>query len=274
MDIQSYVEYIRLQGDRVIATKTCFWQQYRPFFYIAIPIFHTHNISEAELRSMRLLRAWAGLMYSCDHRGNGKTDFWSISDSSYDLTFLSNSCRKQTKQGLQRCKIEELEWDRLDKEGLKINKDALKRQGRKSWNAVLTSQSLWHKRMVISQKFSDVQAWGAFVDNQLAAYVITVRLEDDLSFLSAMSLTEYLDHRPNNALVFSVVQEMFKRGCKRVFYGVRPQENALAHFEEGIGFKILGINHNLVLNPLFTPIVKQFEKYRRLHKTDETERGK
>lgn len=266
MNNQTYAEYMLRQGDKIYETETCYWHEYRPFFYIAIPQFKIFNVPPSETRSLQLRKAWAGLMYSCEKGWNGTTDYWSINDPLYDLSFLSRSSRRQTRQGLEKCEIKELDWDQLDREGVSINRDALKRQGRKKWRPVLTNQKLWHRRMQVSKNYPDVKAWGAFVDSQLAAYNIAVRLDDDALFLSTSSLTKYLEYRSNNALIFTAFQELFRQGAKRVIYGVIPQNESLAHFEEGMGLSRLSIKHRLNLNPLLIPIVKRFEKYQRLHK--------
>lgn len=268
VNIQSYAEYMRLQGHRIVSTGACFWHEYRPFFYVAIPIFLVHDVPANEVRSMLSRRAWAGLMYSCAHGGNGNTNHYAITDPAYGLYSLSKKARNQTKQGLQKCKIAMIGWDRLEQEGIEINRDALHRQGRRTWNLTLTMPNLWRNRMSASQKFPDVNAWGAFVDDRLVSYAITALVDDDAIILSTMSRTQYLDSRPNNALIFTIAQAMFNQGAKKVSYGVVSKEPELGHFKESMGFQQFSIPHRLVLNPLLIPIVSRLEKYQRLHIAD------
>jgi len=87
-------------------------------------------------------------------------------------------------------------------------------------------------------RFNDIEAWGAYAGNDLAAY-ITVQLYDDgcARIRSHTSDSRYLRFKPNNALIFTVTKNLLSRNdINHVVYGGKSSDPHLEHFKENMGF--------------------------------------
>jgi len=98
-----------------------------------------------------------------------------------------------------------------------------------------------------------MEGWGATVGGQLAAFLVTVRLDDCVEFLLARSRTDLLDAYPNNALVFEVARRMLReRGVRQITFGLESLEavDALDEFKFGMGFRSAPLRQRVVFHPL------------------------
>jgi hypothetical protein len=120
---------------------------------------------------------------------------------------------------------------------------------------------------------SAYEAWGAFVDEYLAAFLVTLCVEDWVYILVSRSANAYLKFYPNNALIFSVVQHFLSRpGVSAINYGweaLSPLES-LDQFKLSMGFTKEPVRQcivpapwlKLLLNPVTCSIIEKTATYR------------
>jgi hypothetical protein len=105
-----------------------------------------------------------------------------------------------------------------------------------------------------------METWGAFVGNDLAAYLIACRIEDCMNVLILRSSAGYLKDNPNNALVYSFVREIMSRpGMTEVSLGLEPVEPGLEdldRFKMQMGFTKVPIGQKIYVNRLLRPFCK------------------
>jgi hypothetical protein len=105
------------------------------------------------------------------------------------------------------------------------------------------------------------EAHGAFVGESLAAYVVTLRVEDWAYILVNRSATAHLGSYANNALVFSVAREMLARpDVTVVSYGIEGlvTVESLERFKTSMGFVKDPVRQRIVLAPLLKPLINPF----------------
>jgi hypothetical protein len=105
------------------------------------------------------------------------------------------------------------------------------------------------------------EAWGAFVDDRLAAYMVTLWVEDWAHILVERSTTALLKHYPNNALVYTVTNELLSRpGVEVVSYGWEPlsaSHASLEQFKLSMGFSKEAVRQCIVLRPWLRPLANR-----------------
>ncbi|MDZ4186067.1 MAG: hypothetical protein U1D97_13970 [Desulfuromonadales bacterium] len=84
-----------------------------------------------------------------------------------------------------------------------------------------------------------IEVWGAFVQNELASYIITSRLGPVVSVLFSHSRTNLLTAHPSPALYFTMIQQLMQRpGVEAVYNGAEwlTTSVGLDRFKQGMGF--------------------------------------
>jgi len=96
------------------------------------------------------------------------------------------------------------------------------------------------------------------VDGYLAAYLVTLWVEDWAYILINRSANAYLRFYPNNALIFTVTQQLLSRpGISTVSYGWEPLYplESLEHFKLRMGFAKEPVRQCIILTPWLRPLL-------------------
>ena len=170
MNAKEFADFYRLQGYKVIQTESNFWYEASRFFYQSIPYHWSISPSKEELRKVFFKGIAIGVRYLGDVGAEGRESYmWVQDDRNYGFQSLGQKTRNQAKRGLEKCRVTQIELDYLEKHGLPLVRDTLTRQGRNP-NAIRDRN--WRLLCRASATLLDFEAWGAFVDNKLAAFLI------------------------------------------------------------------------------------------------------
>lgn len=124
----------------------------------------------------------------------------------------------------------------------------LERQGRPA----RLEGSRWARYWAAATATPGMEGWGAFVGDDLAAFLVSVQFGDSVEFLLARSRSDLLDAYPNNALIFSVAEEMLvRRGLREITFGLESLESVgpLDQFKFGMGFEARPLRQRIVFHP-------------------------
>jgi hypothetical protein len=169
----------------------------------------------------------------------------------YDLTYQHQKARNQTRRGLENCKVEEIDFDYLAKNGLVLNQETANRQERESQYADL---DYWNKYCRAAKDTAGVSAWGSFVEGRLAAFLIAIEADNWVEWVVNHSSTKLLKKYPNNALTFLVAQHFLKeKKCVGICYGLGSLEVTpyLDRFKERMGWTLKPIKQRLIFSKKF-----------------------
>lgn len=170
-------------------------------------------------------------------------------DKHYDLSSLHKKSRNQTRRGLDNCTVERLQFPDLERDGINLNVDTYRRQGKdpRSFEA-----GRWRTFCRVAGETRDVEAWGAWVKGSLAAFAVTALIEDSLYIYTQASATEYLEFYPNNALTFLLTkQKLALPGVRSICYGVKTLTRpTLDEYKMRMGFEVKTFGERIVFNPL------------------------
>lgn len=224
---------------------------------MTLPYHRLVRPSPRELAQVLLMGPSVAVRFPTIPNGTGKEGgLFICSDRNYDLSLLHQKARNQTRRGLDNCIVKQASFAYLAEHGHALNVDTFLRQGRDP--QTITEQQ-WRRYCDAASQIPDFEAWGAFVGDCLAAFMVTALVEDSFSILHQSAATDYLKYYPNNALVFTVTK--LKLSCPEVgyvSYGLKSLDDTagLDHFKLRMGFEIMSFKECIVFNPLLKPFLR------------------
>jgi hypothetical protein len=166
----------------------------------------------------------------------------------YGFDDLGKWARKNVRRGLRSCSIEPIAFERLAAEGWALQEDTLSRQRRSS----NLSQPAWKRLCTAADALPGFEAWGALVSGQLAATVMTLRVDDCCHMLYQQCRREYLPAHVNNALSFTLTQTMVSRPeIRSVFYCLHSLDagSTMDEFKLRMGYTAKPVRQRVVFHP-------------------------
>lgn len=254
MTADTFAEFWRLQGYRVIQTTSGFWYNVRPLVFMGLPFHRAVTPAREELLRVLIRGPCIAIRFLSPAGADG--GLFICSNRAYDLPALEKKARNQTRRGLENCRIERLNFGYLAEHGPLLNEESCWRQGRSS-HAVVGWP--WRRYCEAASRIAGFEAWGAFVDGGLGAFMVTALVEDHFSILHQSSATDTLRYYPNNALTFTVTK--LKISCPQVAcvsYGLKsPDYKARGNeeFKVNMGFELRRFGDSVVFNPLLEPFL-------------------
>ena len=234
MSPEEIISFFVKRGHRVVQTAGCWWyDEYRQNrVYNSFPPHRLTDPTREEIGQIfRGVPAALAIRFTGPPRSRGDESFIWARRKPYDLTVLSSKSRNQTRRGIERCQVKRLSWDELLKLAGEAHSDTMKRHGTNG------AESLGFDIQL--SECPAYEPWGAYIDGRLAAYAVTLQVEDWVHILLHRSVTAHLKVRPNNALIFCMVKELLSSpGVSAVGYGLQPltRLDSLEHFKLGMGF--------------------------------------
>jgi hypothetical protein len=260
MNPPTFANWLRHLGHRVIKTESSYWYNAQPGFCFYFPYHRLITPSRAELSHLFLKEKCLGVRYFSPLHCYGKSSYLIVcSNKNYDITSVdAATARRQTRRGMENFEIRQIDFASLASQGMQANHDTLLRQGRDPgiWN-----EKKWREYCSAAQSLDGFEAWGAFREHQLAAFIIGFKMEDYFTILHHSSMTEYLRFYPNNALVFYLTElKLNSMDVNHVSYGPESLDapDSLDEFKFRMGFEKLPIKQNIAFNPIIKPFVNGF----------------
>ncbi len=246
MSAEAYASLLEDAGHRVIRTANAWWYEAHPRWYQAIP-FHTElNPSATELEEVLSEGAWV-LRYPCPISAGTASYRIVCDDPGYGLSTLSSTARRATRRGLERCTVRRLPFVDLEANGgLELSRSTLVRQHRK---VPTDHDRTWRRHYAAAAKTDTAECWAAFADDELAAFLIAVTIDDSFCIPVLKSSSEHLAEYPNNALVYEVTHGALGRpGISEVSWGLESlleSVGGLDRFKQGMGFEQRAIGQRI-----------------------------
>ena len=252
---EAAIQFLRLQGRRVHETNQNWW--YNAYgqnrIYYAFPPHRLVTPTEAEIASVFAAAPSAiAVRYLSPLEGTGRQSFNWVCRAPYDLEIFSSSERNKLRKGLKSCEIRRITFAELNELGKQANDDTLDRLG-------IESGTLSYGRKM--EENPTYECWGAFVENQLAAFLIAQRIEDWFHVQMQRSANEYLKFQSNKALIFSVTRDFLARpGVTTVCYGWEPlyPMESLEKFKLSVGYIKEPVRQRTVFAPRYRWLLNSF----------------
>lgn len=257
MNAENFAEWMRRQGHQVYKTESSYWYNAGMHVLQAFPYHWVIKPSEHELNALMVRQGVLSLRYSTSlDADDGLASYHVVLCSPYNIEALRPQARNGIKRGLTNCSVEQISLDRLADEGWKLQSDTLERQGRSE----SMTQADW-KRICLSAKgIPGFEAWGAIVEGELAASILTTRIDDTCYVPYAQSQTQFLNKHVNNALFYVAVCNMLSReGVKGIFFGLQSLDAPCStdEFKFRMSFTPKPVRQRVLFNPLLMPLANE-----------------
>jgi hypothetical protein len=254
MSLADYVRFHERLGKHVVWLDGIPFSEYRRRFLWSLPRFREYTVSEAQVRRLLGRRA-LGAIAITSQRTERRAALCVANAADYGLMSLQKKTRNRTRRGLENCEIRRIGWDEMQARGLEINREALSRQGR---SAQLGDHAWWRDQCEASAEFDAVQAWGAYVGGELASYVhLIIHAEDSTgtgrpvaNVMHFMSGNAHLRSYPNEALIFTITNDLLEGGCEFVVLGSVSDDEHLFAWKRHMGYAIRSSSYHVVASPL------------------------
>lgn len=254
---ENYAEFLQRLGHEVKSVDGHWWFDCSARVFANFP-FHwdvdVRNVDVGEVLGSSGLVA----RMSCplDH---GATSFRLIcDDTNYDFPSLRKRTRTQVRRGLESCEVHQIDFSELKKHYLPLQRATHARQGRK---AQQDDQDYWDRFIDSAQHTQGAETWASYVDGKMAAYLINFTILDTANLCIVRSNTELLKSFPNNALLFTWLQDALSRPeIRQVSYGLESVQTGgekLDQFKSGMGFRKEPCGQRIMLANKLNAVLKK-----------------
>ena len=251
MNIESFCELLERWGYRTVCGNSTYWAERSRGFFLNMPPYGIIDLDKDELARLFSQSEVLGLKYSTEPKGDGQLGaIYLLSDKSYNLTKLGRNTRRHTRRGLKMCRVERIGFDELKVKGMQANLDTLCRQKRD--DPTFSQLRRWAGFCDAAGAVEGAGAWGAFVNDELAAFAVTFIIDDYCNILYEISCTSMLQYRVNLALMYTINQEMLGLpGINHISAGLTPIVNlpGLDTFKTRLGYRKRLVNFRVELRP-------------------------
>jgi hypothetical protein len=257
MNVEIFSTWLRNQGYRIYRTESSYWYNAGPNVLQAFPYNWLIQPSVTELRKLILMHNILAIRYSTPlDSPEGMVSYHVILKSPYQLDMLRSQTRNGIRSGLKHCQVERIPLKRLAEEGWNLQQDTLERQDRlKSMN-----REDWQRICSAADGLPSFEAWGALVEGELAAALLTCRIDDTCLVPYALSLRKYLNMHVNNALFYRASCDMLAReGVNGIFFSLHSLDapESVNEFKFRMGFTARPVLQRVVFHPLLKPFANE-----------------
>jgi hypothetical protein len=234
----AYAEFCRIIGYQVEETPHGVWIGPSHGFFNRVPLYEMAPPGKDELRGLFRQPSTLGVHYAAEPGSRGRTSHnYFVRRRDYDLTTLNSKGRWSVRKGLRNCRVRPMGFDELQRLGMPLNLDSLARQGRD--DPTFSNPDRWALLCQAGEQVDGVHVWGAFCADELAAYIIFMRLGAVVNLIYHNSRADMMQFHPSSALFFSVTQEMMQtEGVEAVYNGSEwlTTGTGLDRFKQRMGF--------------------------------------
>ncbi|MBN1812157.1 MAG: hypothetical protein JXA14_10005 [Anaerolineae bacterium] len=257
MNVEHFKRFLELQGRKVIESVSGYWYNAGGGVYLSIPYTRTIDPDPTELAELFCRHRILGVKYSTADRTRGHPGaIYVVRDKTYGLRNMKRTARACVRKGLERCTVRQINFDYLQEHGLRLNADTMERQYRD--DPFFGDPARWARLCQAGRQVKGASAWGAFVGEQLAAYMIGFLIDDCYNILHEMSRTDLRDFYPNHVLQYTVIREAIimpnvcsvSAGLESIF-----EIPGLDRFKRHAGYEKLPRNYIVVLHPVLRAIL-------------------
>ena len=249
LDLDRLAAFFSGAGFRVHRSESAVWYEAGPRFLLGVPTHDPLNLAEEEAREVLRTTGALGLRYITADPGLGRPSWqMTLSGDDYSLEKLSGNTRSKVRRGLKQNEVRRISGSELAVAGEQAFLDTVERQGRAGRYGI----ERWRRLLAAADADSGVEIWAAWHEGVMAAYLLVLTFEDSCEFYEARSRNDTLRFYPNNALLYTVTEEMLvTRGLERITFGIEGLEelDSLDSFKLKMGYEKLPVRQHVIFHP-------------------------
>ena len=257
-----YSKFLEYLGYKVYANKKNIFYNSKKYFFQQVFNYSDDKDQISNTKEIFSSISAIGIRYFSIKKNSDESEYGVyLAYPPYELSSISKKARNQVRRGKERVNVvNEKITNKLLEKAYPIYFDNLKRlQIFKDDKLILSKWRLW-VNAIKNTKICEM--WCAYKADEMVAFTLLVFTpwgpEIAMQRLNIMHSKLY----PNNALVYSVAQSVFKRGFKSLSYGLNKfdgEKSGIDHFKVNMNFKFTGLNEHFIWNPWIAPFFKMFK---------------
>jgi len=255
MSGNDFAAFLARLGHQVRETESGAWYDASRWFLLGIPSHELRQPPDAELKALWRGRT-LGARYTTPLSAPGRMSYQIVCDDpAYGLETLSANTRSKVRRGLKRCEVRATPAAEIALHGRQAHEDTVARQDRAGILAGRAWQTFWSA----VGETPGMETWGAWCDDKLAAFLVTMRFGDSVEFLLARSRDDTLGNYPNNALLFTLTEEMLvRRKLREITFGLESLEpvGPLDQFKFSMGYRTKPLRQRVVFHPVLAAVLR------------------
>lgn len=253
-----YASFLEKMGHKVRRIDGLYWFNTNRGVYTAFPFDQDIDASTVPLTQI-LGRDGLVARFGCPVEQGISSHRILCDNKEYDFPSLRSRTRTQVRRGLEDCKVERVEFAELREHAIQLNIDTLLRQGRRVPSNI---ETYWRRYYEAAATTPGAEAWAAWCDGRMAAYVIAFTINRTANMLIVRSALDLLPKFPNNALIFQYLfQKIREPKIDRIVYGYESIQTGLGsldQFKTGMGFQLAPVGQRIELANWVKPLVNRF----------------
>jgi GNAT superfamily N-acetyltransferase len=254
MTPETFAEWLRRLGHRVVRTRSSYWFDQGPRVFQAFPYHWVIQPSEEELQDFLRAENAIGLRYSTPlASAEGACSYHIVYERpTYGIGDVDRSVRAKVRRGLEACQVGPIPLERYAREGWAIEQDTLHRQHRHA----RYGRAHWERMVTAAADLEGFEVWAAEVEGRLAATLMLVRSDDTINLLYQQSRQADLPLRVNNALLFEATRALAARpGIRLIHNGLHSLDApaSVDQFKLRLGYIARPLRQRVVFHPALAP---------------------
>jgi hypothetical protein len=225
------------------------WYEAGPRFLLGVPTHTSLDLDPAEAREIFRATGALGLRYVTNRQDRGRTSWqMSATGATYSMEDFSGNTRSKIRRGIKNHEIKRVSGRELAAAGEQAFLDTVERQGRADRYGV----DRWHRLLDAADQTPGIEIWSTWHDGTLTAYLLIMVFEDSCELYEARSRNDALRLYPNNALIYTVTEDILtRRKLAEVTFGIEGLEelDTLDQFKLAMGFVQNPIRQHVIFHP-------------------------
>lgn len=257
----AYAAHLESEGERVFfGEKETLWVSHGSGAMTRIPVFHLSPPNSNEIPRLFRMGRTMVIDYIIEPNERHPANAWLYicTDQSYGLEIFSSSSRTKIRRGLKEFRIAAITSDELLAHGLQAFCNTRRRVGLSDG-----TPETFKRRFREQVRFPGHVFFGAWKDNQLAAFLSIIEIDNWVEIEGTFSMNAFLKLKVNDALLYRALSYYLTEKRRRVVcYGsssiqVESNEAGLHAFKKKMGFEAKPVHRGFALHPLLRPFANQ-----------------
>ncbi len=254
MTPETFASWLTRQGYRVTRSRSSYWYNAGPKVLQAFPYHWLIQPDREEIQMLLVDQGNLALRYSCPLGTHpGMASYHVVLTPPYSMETLRSQARNGIRRGLEHCSVAQVGLERLANEGWTLQQDTLQRQNRSKSMRKEEWELLCHS----ATGLPGFEAWAAIVEGELAACLLVARTGDVYCVPYAVCHHKFLNLHVNNALFFTVSNELLSRpDIRELFFSLHSLDapESVNEFKFRMGLQARPVCQRVALHPILEPL--------------------
>jgi hypothetical protein len=252
LDSDRLLAFFGASGFKTHKSASGWWYEAGPRFLLGVPTHAPIHLERSEAAEICKQTGALGVRYITSDAGVGSESWQMVATGSdYSLENFSANTRSKIRRGLKKNEIRRISGQELKTAGEQAFLDTVSRQGR----ADRYGLERWHRLLDAADAEPAIEIWSAWHEDKMAAYLLIMPFEDSCEFYEARSRNDTLKAYPNNALLYTVTEDILvKRGISEITFGIEGLEDldSLDAFKLAMGYYRKPVRQHVMFRPALT----------------------